>query len=183
MFTRGYERQPSKLADRHTFKDLVVDSELTSALGLLDAMSPETPAVKIGRCIEYLGQSCSLGCGEDHGGHVSNEDVHPPKTIVSGGVEVLGSEGLSETLVTMAKRQTFSVGVHGERYAPQPVARSAILLLWKVITVSAAIGPARTITKGQYQALVLIRAAPRTMRPAPIARSRTDPGGTISALR
>ena len=44
-------------------------------------MSPETPAVKIGRCIEYLGQSCSLGCGEDHGGHVSNEDVHPPKTI------------------------------------------------------------------------------------------------------
>jgi len=49
-------------------------------------MSPETPAVKIGRCIEYLGQSCSLGCGEDHGGHVSNEDVHPPKTIDFGGL-------------------------------------------------------------------------------------------------
>lgn len=54
-------------------------------------MSPETPAVKIGRCIEYLGQSCSLGCGEDHGGHVSNEDVHPPKTIVYGAlVDVAG---------------------------------------------------------------------------------------------
>lgn len=61
MFTRGYERQPCKLADRHTFKDLVVDSELTSALGLLDAMSPETPAVKIGRCIEYLGPELLAG--------------------------------------------------------------------------------------------------------------------------
>ncbi|WP_417555758.1 hypothetical protein [Microbacterium sp.] len=93
MFTRSYERQPCKLADRHTFKDLVVDSERTSALGLLDATSPETPAVKIGRCIEYLGQSCSLGCGEDHGGNVSNEDVHLPKTIVSGKVQLALGDG------------------------------------------------------------------------------------------
>lgn len=64
MFTRGYERQPCKLADRHTLKDFVVDRELTSALGLFDAMSPESPAVKIGRCIEHLGQSCSLSLGE-----------------------------------------------------------------------------------------------------------------------
>lgn len=42
--------------------------------------------VKIGCCIEYLGQSCLLGCGEDYGGYVSNEDVYLLKMIVYGGV-------------------------------------------------------------------------------------------------
>ena len=56
MFTRGNERQSCELADRHTLEDLAVSCELTSALGFLDVLSPESPAVEIGRCVKHLGK-------------------------------------------------------------------------------------------------------------------------------
>ena len=72
MFTRGDERHPCKLADRHALKDLIVDRELTSALWFFHALSPEPPAVEVGRCVEHLGQSCALCFRDGHGVHPSN---------------------------------------------------------------------------------------------------------------
>jgi len=85
-------------------------------------MSPEPPAVEIGRCIEHLGQSCALGLGERHGGHPSNDETAAPKTIVFGvfpsyreGFRVRSSHGAHERLIycrCMSEHGTRSEGLN-----------------------------------------------------------------------
>jgi hypothetical protein len=62
----GHEGQPRKLTDCHTLEDLIVDREFASTFRFFHSMGPESPTVEVGRCVEYLGQSCSLFLSDPH---------------------------------------------------------------------------------------------------------------------
>lgn len=119
MLSRGDERQPRELADRHALEDRIVDRELATPLRFLDTLRPESPTIEIRCGIEHLGESCALCLCDPH----SRQCIRAGQNFVQQAGPTVGirSRPSCEPQLPKTKRAlTSAVGAMAELYDRSP---------------------------------------------------------------